>query len=86
MTALKEVLITYLAVWGFVLFVPFFMAFIAIAASLMQFALRALGFGDGLVSGGMLAATFLSVWTLSNIYSAVRFKRIERDAERNGER
>jgi hypothetical protein len=31
----------------------------------------------------MLAATFISIWVLSNIYSAVRFRKMERNAERN---
>lgn len=83
MTALKEIVITYLAIWGFVLIVPFFMMFIAIVAILTQFVLSALGFGEGVVSGGMLAATFISIWVLSNIYSAVRFRKMERNSARN---
>ncbi|MCR9146382.1 MAG: hypothetical protein NXH74_04200 [Rhodobacteraceae bacterium] len=85
MKALKEIIITYLAIWGFVLIVPFFMMFIAIVAILTQFFLRSLGFDEEVVSGGMLAATFISIWALSNIYSSVRFKRMEHNAERNNE-
>lgn len=57
--SLKEIVITYLAVWGFVLIVPFFLMFIAIIASLAQFFLSSLGFSDEFVSGEMLVATFI---------------------------
>ena len=85
MKALKEIVITYLAIWGFVLIAPFFMMFIAIFASLTQFFLSALGFGEEVVTGGMLVATFISIWVLSNIYSAVWFRKMERDAAQNNE-
>lgn len=75
MKALKEIVITYLAIFGFFLIVPFFMIFVAIAAYLTQGLLTAFGFSDSVVSGGMLAMAFLSILIFYNIYSTVRFKK-----------
>ena len=83
MKAIKEIIITYLAIWGFILIVPFFLIVLAWAAALAQLVLTFLGFGENIIIGGMLVASILSMWLLGNLYSAVRFKQMERKVEKS---
>jgi hypothetical protein len=79
MKFIKEIFITYFALWGFfVLLAPLFMIVIGLGAYLTRFIVSYLGFSDAVADGGMLVASFILIWLLSKLYGVLKMLRMER--------
>ena len=84
MKFIKEIFITYFALWGFfVLLAPLFMIVIGIGAYLARFIISYLGFSDAVADGGMLVALFFLIWLLGKLYGVMRIWRLERQISKN---
>jgi len=82
MKAVKEIIVSYLAIYGFVLIAPFFLVLVSVPALVVGALLDKVGVSDGTSMIGSFLAVFISIYVFSQIYSAVRFRKMERDTQR----
>jgi hypothetical protein len=83
MKAIKGVIITYLAIYGFLLIAPFFLALVSLPALVVMNVLGRLGVSEDIANGAAFMAMLVSVYVFFQIYSAVKFRKMERDLERH---
>lgn len=78
MKALMGIFVTYLAISGLLLIVPFFLLFVSLPAFFVDSLLSKLGFGENVSMFAALATVFIFITLFGKIYAAVRFKQMER--------
>lgn len=82
---IKGIIVTYLAIYGIVFIAPFFLLIVSIPAVLVGGFLSMVGLSEDIAMIGSMITVFVSVYIFFQIYSAVRFKRMERLANSDDE-
>jgi hypothetical protein len=82
MKSIKAVIVTYLAIYGFLMIAPFFLALVSIPALIVLSILRRFNVSEDVSNGASFIMVFISIYVFFQIYSAVKFRRMEHDLEK----